>query len=156
MMTFCYHFAIIYIVLHPQHIKTLQRKVIKTVNQEAKQYIILLSKNAKSRIKIQIQQLHEKPTKPLHSSLVILSSLYLSWQLVVVVMVVVLKTLDTIGICQRLFFTVGISQHMHKIKNLWKFELNWVPVISLCVYTNICIKYQTCKKFGLKWSSNIM
>ena len=35
-----------------------------------------------------------------------------------------LKTLDTIGNCQRRVFTVGLSQHMHKITNLWKFELN--------------------------------
>ena len=35
-----------------------------------------------------------------------------------------LKTMDTIGNCQRLVFTVGVSQHMHKITNLWKFELN--------------------------------
>ena len=36
-----------------------------------------------------------------------------------------LKTLDTVGNCQRLVFTVGASEHMHKITNLWKFELNW-------------------------------
>ena len=30
---------------------------------------------------------------------------------------------DTIGNCQGLAFTVGVSQHMHKITNLWKFEL---------------------------------
>ena len=35
-----------------------------------------------------------------------------------------LKTVDTIGNCQRLVFTVGVSQHKHKITNLWKFELN--------------------------------
>ena len=35
-----------------------------------------------------------------------------------------LKVLDTIGICKRLAFIVGVSQHMHKITNLWKFELN--------------------------------
>ena len=33
---------------------------------------------------------------------------------------------DTIGNCQRLAFTVGVSQHMHKIINLWKFELKSV------------------------------
>ena len=27
-------------------------------------------------------------------------------------------------LCQRLAFTVGVSQHLHKITNLWKFELN--------------------------------
>ena len=35
-----------------------------------------------------------------------------------------LKAVDTNGICQRLAFTVGVSQHKHKITNLWKFELN--------------------------------
>ena len=35
-----------------------------------------------------------------------------------------LKTLDTIGNCKRLVFSLGVSQHMHKITNLWKFELN--------------------------------
>ena len=35
-----------------------------------------------------------------------------------------LKAVDTISNCQRLAFTVGVSQHMHKITNLWKFELN--------------------------------
>ena len=37
-----------------------------------------------------------------------------------------LKAVDTrpIGNCQRLAFTVGVSQHMHEITNLWKFELN--------------------------------
>ena len=32
--------------------------------------------------------------------------------------------MDTISNCQRLAFTHGVSQHMHKITNLWKFELN--------------------------------
>ena len=36
-----------------------------------------------------------------------------------------LKTVDTIGNCQRQVFSLGVSQHMHKITNLWKFELNW-------------------------------
>ena len=35
-----------------------------------------------------------------------------------------LQTLDAIGNCQRLVFTVGVSQHMHQITNLWNFELN--------------------------------
>ena len=30
----------------------------------------------------------------------------------------VLKAVDTIGNCQRLAFTVSVSQHMHKITNL--------------------------------------
>ena len=34
-----------------------------------------------------------------------------------------LKTLDTIGNCQRPVFSLGVSQHMHKTTNLWKFEL---------------------------------
>ena len=29
-----------------------------------------------------------------------------------------LKTMDTIGNCQRLAFIDGVSQHMHKITNL--------------------------------------
>ena len=33
-------------------------------------------------------------------------------------MSVALKAVDTIGNCQRLAFTVGVSQHMHKITNL--------------------------------------
>ena len=36
----------------------------------------------------------------------------------------ILKAVDTIGNCQRIAFTVGVSKHMHKITNLWKFELN--------------------------------
>ena len=36
-----------------------------------------------------------------------------------------LKTLDTIGSCQRLLFSFGVSKHMNKITNLRKFELNW-------------------------------
>ena len=36
-----------------------------------------------------------------------------------------LKTVDTIGNCQRPGFSFGVSQHMHEITNLWKFQLNW-------------------------------
>ena len=37
-----------------------------------------------------------------------------------------LKTLDTIGNCQRPVFSLRVSPHnMHKITNLWKFGLNW-------------------------------
>ena len=36
-----------------------------------------------------------------------------------------LKAVDTICSCQRLAFTVCVSQHSHKITNLWKFELDW-------------------------------
>ena len=35
-----------------------------------------------------------------------------------------LKAVDTIGNCQRPLFSLGVSQHMHKITNLWKFEPN--------------------------------
>ena len=45
-------------------------------------------------------------------------SLWVSW------LVQWLKTLDTIGNCQRPVFSLGVSQHMQKITNLWKFELN--------------------------------
>ena len=33
--------------------------------------------------------------------------------------------LDTFGNCQRPVFSLGVSQHMHKISSLWKFKLNW-------------------------------
>ena len=33
--------------------------------------------------------------------------------------------MDTIGNCQRPFFSLGVYQHLHKITNLWKFELDW-------------------------------
>ena len=36
-----------------------------------------------------------------------------------------LKTVDTIGNCQRPVFSLGVSQHMHKITYLGKCELNW-------------------------------
>ena len=36
-----------------------------------------------------------------------------------------LTTLDTIGNCQRPVLSPGVSQHMHKITNLYKFELDW-------------------------------
>ena len=35
-----------------------------------------------------------------------------------------LKTVYTIGNCQTPVFSLGVSQHMHKITNLWKFELD--------------------------------
>ena len=35
------------------------------------------------------------------------------------------KTVDTIGNCQRPVFSLGVSQNMQKITNLWKLELNW-------------------------------
>ena len=33
--------------------------------------------------------------------------------------------METIGNFQRPVFSLGVSQHMHKTTNLWKFELNW-------------------------------
>ena len=36
-----------------------------------------------------------------------------------------LKTLDTFGNCRRPVLSLGVSQYMHKITNLWTFELNW-------------------------------
>ena len=36
-----------------------------------------------------------------------------------------LKTVDTFGDFQRPVFSLAVSQHMHKITILWKFELNW-------------------------------
>ena len=39
--------------------------------------------------------------------------------------VIDLKAVDTIGNCQRQVFSLGQSQHMYKITNLWKFELDW-------------------------------
>ena len=36
-----------------------------------------------------------------------------------------LKTLDTIGDCQKPVFSIDVAHHMHKLTNLWKFELNW-------------------------------
>ena len=40
-----------------------------------------------------------------------------------------LKAVDTIGNCQRPVFSLGVSKHMHKIPNLWKFELDWSSVL---------------------------
>ena len=33
----------------------------------------------------------------------------------ILVLVILLKAVDTIGNCQRLAFTAGVSQHMHEI-----------------------------------------
>ena len=41
-------------------------------------------------------------------------------------MSIVFKGMDTIGNCQRLAFTVGVSQHMHKITNLWGVVAEWI------------------------------
>ena len=37
-----------------------------------------------------------------------------------------LKTRATIGNCQRLVFSLGVSQHMFRITNMWKFEISWL------------------------------
>ena len=37
-----------------------------------------------------------------------------------------LKTVYTIGNCQRPVFSLSVSAHNHTITNLWKFELNWL------------------------------
>ena len=36
-----------------------------------------------------------------------------------------LKQVDFIGKCQIPVFSLAVSQHMHKITNMWKFELDW-------------------------------
>ena len=41
-----------------------------------------------------------------------------------ILLILFLKTRDTICYCQKPVFSIGVSQHMHKITNLWKFELN--------------------------------
>jgi hypothetical protein len=56
-----------------------------------------------------------------------------------------LKPLDTIGNCQRPVFPLAVSQHMHIITNLWKFDLDWSSELRddyerkkyLC-YTKLC------------------
>ena len=35
------------------------------------------------------------------------------------------QSVPTFGNCQSPVFSLGVSQHMHKITNLWKFGLNW-------------------------------
>ena len=37
----------------------------------------------------------------------------------------ILKGRCTMGNCQRLVFSLGVSQHRHKITNLWKLDLHW-------------------------------
>ena len=40
--------------------------------------------------------------------------------------IIFLKTLDTIGNCQRPVFAIGVSQRMYKITmRMWTFELDW-------------------------------
>ena len=40
------------------------------------------------------------------------------------------KALNTFGSCQRQVFSLGISQYMHKVTNLWKFKLLVFEVTS--------------------------
>ena len=37
-----------------------------------------------------------------------------------------LKAVDTNGNCQNPVFSLCVSQHVHEITNLWKFELDWL------------------------------
>ena len=41
-----------------------------------------------------------------------------------------LKALDTFGNCQRPVFSLGVSQLMHEIANLYKFGLNWSSILQ--------------------------
>ena len=41
-----------------------------------------------------------------------------------------LKTLDTLGNCQRPVFSLGVSQHMHKITNLIRKQTKMIRKIS--------------------------
>ena len=57
-----------------------------------------------------------------------------------------LKAVDTIGNFQRLAFTVGVSQHMPKITNLCKFQLNRSPKLrdnderKITLVTRSCVR----------------
>ena len=42
-----------------------------------------------------------------------------------------LKTLNTFGNCQRPVFSLGVSQHLQKITNVWTFEFNWSSKLRL-------------------------
>ena len=75
----------------------------------------------------------------------------------------VLKAVDTIGNCQRLDCSVGVSQHMHKITNLRKCELNWSSklqenngrkntLVVSCVLSDARIWHLS---WGLEFNSNI-
>ena len=75
------------------------------------------------------------------------------------------KALDTFGNCQRPVFSFGVSQHMHKIINLWTFELIW----SSKMEENNDRKKQSCRTscllsdawnrdlcWGIEFSSHIL
>ena len=47
------------------------------------------------------------------------------WDLTFLTVCSCLKTLDTFSNCQRPVFSLGVSQHVHIITNLWKLGLNW-------------------------------
>ena len=59
-----------------------------------------------------------------------------------IIEITAVKTLDTIGNCQTPVFTVCVSQWMHKITNLWKFELNWLSCCEIIMkhpcHTKLC------------------
>ena len=78
-----------------------------------------------------------------------------------------LKAVDTIGNCQRLAFTVSVSQHMHKTTNLWKFELNRSSNLrdnnerkkhpchtKLCVFIWLISRPQVCSKLEVSKSNS--
>ena len=46
------------------------------------------------------------------------------WDLFVNIWCLIAHRTDTIDHCQRPVFSLGVSQHMHKTANLWKFQLN--------------------------------
>ena len=48
------------------------------------------------------------------------------------------------GNCQRPVFSLGVSQHMHKITNLWKFELNWSSKLQENNERKTTLVAQTC------------
>ena len=54
------------------------------------------------------------------------------------------KAGDTIVNCQRLAFTVGVSQHMHKITNLWTFELNRIRACEIIMKEKNTLVTRSC------------
>ena len=76
-----------------------------------------------------------------------------------------LKAPDTLGNCQRPVVSLGVSQHMHIIPNLWKFGLNWSsklrenngrkkhPCRTSCVLSDAWFRDLS---WGLEINSNIL
>ena len=50
---------------------------------------------------------------------------FMAWKYFPELSLGLLKPVDTIGKCQIPVFSLGVPQHMHKITNQWKFELDW-------------------------------